>query len=77
MDVVRKIVEVKNNSIMLKELSPYNNRRVEVIVLPLPELEERPSKIKPLNLRKYAGCIKKFGDGLEYQRKIRLEWENE
>jgi len=76
MDVVRKIVEVKNNSIMLKELSPYNNRRVEVIVLPLPELEERPSK-KPMNLRKYAGCIKKFGDGLEYQRKIRLEWENE
>ncbi len=44
-----------------------------MIVLPLPELEERPSKIKPLNLRKYAGCIKKFGDGLEYQRKIRLE----
>jgi hypothetical protein len=72
MEVVRKIVEVKNNSIMLKELSPYNNRRVEVIVLPLPELEERPSKKKPLNLRKYAGCIKKFGDGLEYQRKIRL-----
>jgi hypothetical protein len=75
MDVVRKIVEVKNSSIVLKGLSPFNNKRVEVIILPLAETEEKASKTKPMNLRKYAGCIKKFGDGLEYQRKIRAEWE--
>ncbi len=75
MDIVRKIMEVRNSSIVVDGLFPFNNKRVEVIVLPLAEDEEKPSKIRPPALRKFAGCIKKFGDGLEYQRKIRAEWE--
>jgi hypothetical protein len=38
-------------------------------------VEEKPGKINPFDIRQYAGSIKKFGDGLEYQRKIRAEWE--
>ena len=75
MEAVRKIVEVKNSVIVLKDLVSFNNKRVEVIILPLAELEEEPAVIKTRNLRKFAGCIKKFGDGLEYQRKIRAEWD--
>jgi hypothetical protein len=56
MEAVRKIVEVKNSAIVLKDLASFNNKRVEVIV-------------------KFAGCMKKFGDGIEYQKKIRAEWE--
>jgi hypothetical protein len=77
MEAVRKIVEVKNSAIVLKDLISFNNKRVEVIVLPLSEFEEEPevTKTKTRNLRKFAGCIKKFGDGIEYQKKIRAEWE--
>jgi hypothetical protein len=75
MEAVRKIVEVKNSAIMLKDLASFNNKRVEVIVLPVAELEEERTLIKTRNLRKFAGSIKKFGDGIEYQKKIRAEWE--
>lgn len=75
MEAVRKIVEVKNSAIVLKGLASFNNKRVEVIVLPFAEFEEEPEVIKTRNLRKFAGCMKKFGDGIEYQKKIRAEWE--
>jgi hypothetical protein len=58
MDVVKKTMEIKNSSIVLKGA------------------EEKPEKIKPFDIRQYAGSIKKFRDGLEYQRKIRSDWEN-
>ncbi len=75
MEAVRKIVEVKNSSIVLKDLASFNNKRVEVIVLPLAGLEEETAVIKTRNLRKFAGSFKKFGDGLQYQKKIRAEWD--
>ncbi|MGE5341957.1 MAG: hypothetical protein ACM3SY_10820 [Candidatus Omnitrophota bacterium] len=75
MEAVRKIVEVKNNAIMVKDLAFFNNKRVEVIVLPLLEEERAPEGTG--NLHKFAGTIKKFGDGIKYQKKIRSEWEDE
>jgi len=42
---------------------------------PLSVVEESTAT-KNKNLRKFAGSIKKFGDGLEYQKKIRAEWDN-
>ncbi len=75
MEAVRKIVDVKNSAIVLKDLASFNNKRVEVIVLPLHAIEEERALIKTGNLRKFAGSIKKFGDGIEYQKKIRAEWE--
>ena len=75
MEAVRKIVQVKNSAIVLKDLISFNNKRAEVIVLPLAEFEEEPEVIKRGNLRKFAGRIKKFGDGIEYQKKIRAEWD--
>jgi len=74
MEAVRKIVEVKNSAITLKDLASFNNKRVEVIVLPLLEVEKKRAPQKAGNLRKFAGSIKKFGDGIEYQKKIRAEW---
>ena len=40
MESVRNIVEVKNSAIVVEDLAPFNNRRVEVIALPLAELDE-------------------------------------
>ena len=74
MEAVRKIVEVKNSAIVVEDLAPFNNKKVEVIVLPLAEPDEN-AVTRPRNLRKFAGCIKKFGNGIEYQRKIRAEGE--
>ncbi len=73
MEAVRKITEVKNNSILLKNLNLFNNKKVEVIVLPISDSIEERSKTKTVNLRKFAGSIKKFGDGIKYQRQIRSE----
>lgn len=73
MEAVRKITEVKNNSILLKNLNLFNNKKVEVIVLPISDSIEEGSKTNTVNLRKFAGSIKKFGDGIEYQRQIRSE----
>jgi hypothetical protein len=75
MEAVRKIVDVKDSAIVLKDLAFFNNKRVEVIVLPLSPVEEERGSNKTWNLRKFAGSIKKFGDGIEYQKKIRAEWE--
>ena len=71
MEAVRKIVEVKNNAITVKGLDCFNNKRVEVIVLPLPEEESAPEGTG--NLHQFAGTVKKFGDGMKYQKKIRSE----
>lgn len=51
------------------------NDSEEVIKEKLEKLNNEKSEKKGFPAYKYLGKIKSFGDGLEYQKKIRDEWE--
>ncbi len=38
-------------------------------------LESYSTKLKRFDASKFTGKIKSFGDGLDYQRKLRDEWD--
>ena len=41
MNAIRKMVNIKNNSLTIKGLKALNNREVEVIIIPVDEDENR------------------------------------
>ena len=65
----RKIVVVSGDTLIVPELKQFKGRKVEITFKELEE--ERPTK----NLKKYFGILKPSGDPLEFQKKMRAEWD--
>ncbi len=74
MDVVRKIIENSTNPLTIYLPEGYENKKLEVIVLPLEEIiEEQPQK--KYDFSKFFGKLEWKGDALAEQRKLRDEWD--
>ena len=72
MDVVRKIIENSSNPLSIDLPKEYENRKLEVIVLPLDNI---PSLKKKFDFSDLVGNLEWKGDALAEQKKLRNEWE--
>jgi hypothetical protein len=72
MDAVRKIIDHSTNPLTIELPEEFNNRKVEVIVLPIEEKEEPQKRYDFSDL---AGKLEWKGDAVAEQRKLRDEWE--
>ncbi len=70
MNAVRKIIEKSSATVTIELPEEYQNKKLEVIVLPLEE--EKP---KQYDFSDLVGTLKWKGDALKEQRKLRDEWE--
>jgi hypothetical protein len=68
--ILRKIVNVNGDTLVIPELKKFQGRKIEIIFR---EFSERKSSKK--NLSEYSGSLRFAGDALEYQEKMRAEWE--
>jgi hypothetical protein len=66
----RKIMVVNGDTLVIPELKRYRGKKVEVT---LKTLSEKGKNDK--NLKKYFGTLKPEGDAMEFQKKVRAEWE--
>jgi len=77
--MVREIIKPKDNEYTIKIPAEYINRRIEILILPYPE----DDSIAPHNsgvdiIKKTAGLLAgKNIDPVEWQRKMRSEWDRE
>jgi hypothetical protein len=72
MEAVRKIIEHTTNPLTIELPEEFNNRKVEVIVLPV---EEREEPIKKYDFSDLIGKLEWKGDAVAEQRKLRDEWD--
>lgn len=72
MKAIRKIIENTTPSLTIDLPLEYQNKKVEVIVLPLEEEKEPPKKYDFSDL---VGTLEWKGDALAEQRKLRDEWD--
>lgn len=75
MNVVRKIIENASDTITIELPKEYQNKKVEVIVLPLEETPVVEEKHKKYDFSKFVGKLQWKGDALAEQRKLRDEWD--
>jgi len=68
--ILRKIVNVNGDTLVIPELKKFQGRKIEIIFR---EFSERKSSKKDLS--EYFGSLRFTGDALEYQKKMRSEWE--
>jgi len=71
MDVVRKIIDHSSGSLTIEIPAEYENRKLEVIVIPL---EEKKIEGK-YDFIDVFGKLEWKGDALTEQKKLRDEWE--
>ncbi|HNZ27817.1 MAG TPA: hypothetical protein PLG34_00555 [Spirochaetota bacterium] len=57
MKLLRKITVIKNNQISFKDLSKFNNQKVEIIIFPIKEAKENIFNNKD-ELLKYSNSFK-------------------
>jgi hypothetical protein len=69
MDAVRKIIENSTNPLTIYLPEGYENKKLEVIVLPLEDAAKKK------DLSRFFGKLKWKGDALEVQKKLRDEWD--
>ncbi len=74
MDAVRKIIEQATNPLTIELPEGYENKKVEVIILPLEEKPEEQPK-KKYDFSDLVGKLQWKGDALAEQRKLRDEWD--
>ncbi len=72
MEAIRKIIDHATNPLTIELPEEYQNTKVEVIVLPLKEMEAPPKKY---DFSKFVGKLEWKGDALAEQRKLRDEWD--
>jgi hypothetical protein len=72
MKAIRKVIENASASLTIDLPQEYQNKTIEVIVLPLEEIEEQPKKY---DFSKFVGKLQWKGDALAEQRKLRDEWD--
>jgi len=70
MDAVRKIIENSSNPLTIQLPEGYENKRLEIIVLPL---DEEPNK--KMDLSRFFGKLEWKGDALAEQKRLRDEWD--
>jgi len=75
MNVVRKIIENTSDTITIELPKEYQNKKVEVIVLPLEEAPVAEEKRKKYDFSDLVGKLKWEGDAVAEQRKLRDEWD--
>lgn len=72
MNAVRKIIDKATNPLTIELPEEYQDKKVEVIVLPLEEQQEQPKKY---DFSRFVGKLQWNGDALAEQRKLRDEWD--
>jgi hypothetical protein len=72
MDAVRKIIENSSNPLSIELPKEYENRKLEVIVLPLDEVN---NDLKKYDFTELFGQLEWKGDSLAEQKKLRDEWQ--
>lgn len=75
MKVVRKIIENTSETITIELPEEYQNKKVEVIVLPLEETPIAAEKPKKYDFSDLVGKLEWEGDAVAEQRKLRDEWD--
>jgi hypothetical protein len=70
MDAVRKIIENSSNPLSIDLPKEYQNRKLEVIILPI----EGENEKKNYDFADLAGQLEWSGDALIQQKKLRNEW---
>ncbi len=70
MTAIRKIIENYSNPLTINLPKEYENRKIEIIVLPLED-----EKNDQNDLSNFFGKLKWKGDALEEQKKLRNEWD--
>jgi hypothetical protein len=73
MDAVRKIIENSSNPLTIQLPQEYENKRLEVIVLPLEETTSTSKK--KYDFSDLVGKLEWKGDALAEQKKLRDEWD--
>ena len=72
MEAIRKIIDHSTNPLTIELPEEFNNKKVEVIVLPMEAMkEETPKK----DLLEFFGKLEWKGDAVKEQRKLRDEWD--
>ncbi|WP_300602192.1 hypothetical protein [Niabella sp.] len=74
MDAVRKIVENSSNPLSIVLPKEYENRKLEIIVLPL-DNDSLAKTEKKYHFADLAGQLEWDGNALDEQKKLRDEWE--
>lgn len=72
MEAVRKIVDHSTNPLTIELPAQFNNRKVEVIVLPV---EDSGQVQKKYDFSDLVGKLEWKGDAVAEQRKLRDEWD--
>lgn len=68
--MLKKTIVVNGDVLVLPELKKFQGRKVEITLKELSE-SEKPRK----NLKEYFGILKTDEDALEFQKRVRAEWE--
>ena len=66
----RKVVVINGDTLTIPELERFKGRKVEVTFKELNEKKE-PGK----NLKKHFGVLKRTEDPMEFQKRMRAEWD--
>jgi len=66
---IRKVINSKN--LHIDELEKFMGQETEIIILPVSVI----GKNKKKNIIKLAGSLKSGEDPLEFQKRIRKEWD--
>ena len=61
---------VNGDTLIIPGLKKFNGKKVEITLNELPEKKESSE-----NLKKYFGILKSDVDPLEFQKKLRAEWD--
>lgn len=73
MDVLRKIFDHSSGNLAIEVPKEYDNRKLEVIVMPIDE--EAKKTEKKYDFSDFFGKLEWKGDALKEQRKLRDEWD--
>ena len=72
MEAIKIIENVTSDSITINNLSRFKGKKVEIILFPLEEVNEKSESEKSINV--LFGTMKSDIDGLEFQNKMRADW---
>lgn len=67
MEVERIIARIQSDTLVLKNLSKYQGKEVEILIFP------REESVKPAGLKDLYGVMKGNVDGLAFQQKARAD----
>jgi hypothetical protein len=73
MDAVRKIIDNYTNPLTIDLPAEYENKKLEVIVLPIEDATEQ--KTSKYDFSDLVGKLEWQGDALAEQKRLRNEWD--